>query len=839
MTGCAHRTSECEQEVGIGTVSRYRKPLFHWHTTCHMQVNPTSGSMIKNYLKIAFRSISRSTGYSVINIAGLAVGMGVTMLIGMWIYDEISFNTYHKNYKRIGEIYQHQSANPGEINTVMSGCGPLGAELKTNYKNDFKHIVRMWWESNHTLSIDDHKISQNGTFMDGEVLEMLSLQMVHGDWTALKDPASIVLSQSAAMALFGTVDAIDKMIRVDNAMDLKVTGVFEDIPNNSRFHSLQFISTWDFFVSSNDWMKEEENNWSNTLTTFVELQPNATFEGMSDKIKDIKFNKLAKEQALRENPRLFIQPMSRWHLYSEWQNGKEVRGRIQFVWLFATIGIFVLLLACINFMNLSTAQSEKRAREVGIRKSIGSARTQLIWQFLTESFLVVLFSWFVAIALVGFLLPWFNDLSGKKMSLPWQTPAFLIISILFIAITSLLSGSYPALFLSSFQPVKVLKGTFKAGKFASLPRRILVVVQFTVSIVLIIGTIIVWQQVQFAKDRPIGYTREGLIMVRKTSPELWRNAETLQQEILASGGAIGVAESAGPPTAVWFNNTGFTWKGKDPNMHDEFANLAVAHDYGKTMGWQFAQGRDFSRDRVTDSSALVLNEAAVKFMGLDNPIDEEITWQGKKYHVIGVIKDMIMTSPYEPVKQTVFRLIPFQGLWINIRLNPQMSPSESIAKISKVFQTLAPETPFEYKFVDEEYAMKFASEERIGKLATVFASLAIFISCMGLFGMASFVAEQRKKEIGIRKILGASVANLWRMLSLEFIALVGISCLIGIPIAWSYLSGWLRKYEYHTEISVWVFATTTAGALLITLLTVSFQTIKASIINPINSLRSE
>jgi ABC-type lipoprotein release transport system permease subunit len=795
--------------------------------------------MIKNYLKVAFRSITRSRGYSIINIAGLAVGMSVTMLIGMWIYDEVSFNTYHTNYERIGEIYQHQSLNTGEINTVLSGCGPLGAELRANYKNDFKHIVRMWWESNHTLTIDDHKVSQNGTFMDSEVLEMLSLRMIHGDWSALKDPASIVLSESAAKALFGTVDPMNKMIRLDNATDLKVTGVYEDIPNNSRFHSLHFVSTWDYFVANNNWMKDEENNWKNALVTFVELQPNATFEGMSDKIEDIKFNRLTKEEALRENPKLFIQPMSRWHLYSEWENGKEVRGRVQFVWLFATIGIFVLLLACINFMNLSTAQSEKRAREVGIRKSIGSARTQLIWQFLTESFLVVFLSWLVALALVGFVLPWFNELSGKKMSVPWQNPGFLLASLGFIIVTSLLSGSYPALFLSSFQPVKVLKGTFKAGRLASLPRRILVVVQFAVSIVLIIGTVIVWQQIQFAKNRPIGYTREGLIMVRKSSPEHWQNAETLRQELLATGATVGVAESAGPPTAVWFNNTGFTWKGKDPNMHDDFANLAVAHDYGATMGWKFSQGRDFSREHVTDSSGLVLNEAAVKFMGLKEPLDEEITWQGKKYHVIGVIKDMIMTSPYEPVKQTIFRLIPFQGLWINIRLNPQMSPSESIAKIGKVFQELAPATPFEFKFVDEEYALKFAAEERIGKLASVFASLAIFISCMGLFGMASFVAEQRKKEIGIRKILGASVVNLWKMLSLEFISLVGISCVIGIPIAWSYLSGWLNEYDYHTEISIWVFVVTSAGALVITLLTVSFQTIKASIINPINSLRSE
>lgn len=796
--------------------------------------------MIKNYLKIALRSITRSKGYSIINIAGLAVGMSVTMLIGMWVYDEVSYNKYHDHYDRIGEIYQHENGNEGVTNTIEGGSGPLAPELKANYKDDFRHVVRMWFESVHTLSIGDHKVSQNGTYMDGEVLDMLSLKMIHGDHSALsKVPASIVLSESAAAALFGEEDPMDKMIRIDNSTDVKVTGVYEDIPANSQFTSLHFISGWEHFVAENSWMKEEENNWQNLLVTFVELQPNTTFEGASEKIKDVKYNKLAKDLALKQNPQLFVQPMSRRHLYSQWENGKEAGGRIQFVWLFAIIGAFVLLLACINFMNLSTAQSERRAREVGIRKSIGSARTQLIWQFLTESFMVVLFSWFVALAIVGFLLPWFNDLAGKRMSVPWENVAFWVVSLVFILVTSLLSGSYPALFLSSFQPVKVLKGTFKAGRFASLPRRILVVLQFTVSIALIIGTTIVWQQIQYAKNRPIGYSREGLIAVRKTSPQHWRNAESLRNEIMASGGAAAVAESAGPATAVWFESTGFMWSGKDPNIHDDFANIPVAHDYGKTMGWEFVQGRDFSREYATDSAALVLNEAAVEFMGLENPVDEEITWQGKKYHVIGVIKDMVMMSPYEPVKQTVFRLIPYQGLWINIRLNPELNTSEALNKITGVFQKLMPEVPFEYKFIDEEYARKFAGEERIGRLATFFASLAIFISCLGLFGMASFVAEQRKKEIGIRKILGASVANLWRMLSMEFIILVSISCLIGIPIAWTYLSQWLQNFQYRTEISVWVFVAASGGALLITLLTVSFQTIKASIVNPINSLRSE
>ena len=523
--------------------------------------------MIRNYLKIAFRGITRSAGYSFINIAGLAVGMGVTMLIGMWVYDELSFNKYHKNYDRIGEIYQHQAAANGGINTVMAGCGPLGGELKASFGSDFKHVVRMWWQSNHTLAIGDHKVSQNGTFMDGEVLEMLSLEMQRGDWSALKDQASIVISSSAATALFGTEDPMGKMIRMDNELDMKVTGVYDDIPANSSFYALHFIGNWEYWVSVNFWMKEEEKSWTNTLVTLVELQPNSTFESVSSKIQDVKINHLPKEVALKENPKIFVQPMSRWRLYSEWENGKEVRGRIQFVWLFAVIGSFVLLLACINFMNLSTARSEKRAREVGIRKSIGSARTQLIWQFLTESFMVVVLSWFIALALVSLMLPWFNELAGKKMDLPWENVVFWVVSLAFILLTSLLSGSYPALFLSSFQPVKVLKGTFRAGRLASLPRKVLVVLQFTVSITLIIGTTVIWQQIQYAKDRPIGYSREGLIMVRKTAPEHWRNAETLRIELVAKGAAAHAAESAGPPTAVWFENSGFQLE-RQGSKHD-------------------------------------------------------------------------------------------------------------------------------------------------------------------------------------------------------------------------------------------------------------------------------
>ncbi len=774
-----------------------------------------------------------------INIVGLAVGISVTMLIGMWVYDELSYNTYHKNIDRIAQIYQHYTAN-GEVNTSQGVPQPLTAELTTVYKSDFKHVIRVWWELNHTLSIGDRKIIQNGTFMDEGALEMFSFNMLKGSWQSLKEPASIVLSESASKALFGHSDPMNQLLRIDNTMDVKVTGVYEDLPGNSRFSTLQFISTWEFWEASTyTWMKADEDNWSSDITTFVEIQPSTTFESASSKIKDVRLQKLAREQALAENPRLFLEPMDRWHLYSDWKDGKQTGGRIQFIWLFGIIGIFVLLLACINFMNLSTAQSEKRAKEVGIRKSIGSERTQLIYQFLAESMLITVFAFVIAIGIVTAAVPWFNDLAGKGMSVPWTNLYFWLAGLGFILVTGLLSGSYPAIYLSSFQPVKVLKGTFKAGRFASLPRKALVVLQFTVSVTLIIGTIIVWQQVQYAKNRPIGYTREGLIMVSKTSPELWGKFDAIKNELVKSGAIANMAESSSPVTEIWFNDTGINWEGKDPNQQSDFAALAVTHDFGETMDWEFIQGRDFSREFATDSSAVVLNETAVRFMGLEEPINAEITRNGKKLKVIGVIKDMIMTSPYEPVKQTIFWLDYKENTLMNIRMNPALSANEALARIENVFTSLFPAVPFDYIFTDDEYALKYAAEERIGKLASVFASLAILISCLGLFGMSSFVAEQRKKEIGIRKILGASVIKLWKMLSIEFIWLVVIACLLSTPLAWSFLNSWLQNYEYRTEISIWVFLFASIIALVTTLITISYQMIKAAIINPVNSLKSE
>jgi ABC-type antimicrobial peptide transport system permease subunit len=507
--------------------------------------------------------------------------------------------------------------------------------------------------------------------------------------------------------------------------------------------------------------------------------------------------------------------------------------------MFGIIGLFVLLLACINFMNLSTARSEKRGKEVGIRKSIGSLRTQLVSQFFCESLVVALLAFAVAIGLVYLALPAFNEVADKKLTLLWSSPTFWMIGIGFSLITGIVSGSYPALYLSSFQPVKVLKGTFRAGRLASIPRKVLVVMQFTVSVTLIIGTIVVFRQIEFAKDRPMGYERNGLINIYMSTEDIHKHFDAVRNELKTQGAIVEMTEAGSPTTQVWNTNGGFTWNGKDPALAVDFPNNGVTHEFGKTVGWIFKDGRDFSREFVSDSNAFVINEATAKFLGFENPVGEILNWNDKPYTIIGVIQDMIIESPYEPVRASLWHINKYDGGLMILKLNPEMSSHEAIEKIKTVFTKYNPASPFEYSFVDEEYARKFSDEERVGKLASFFAVLAIFISCLGIFGLASFVAEQRTKEIGVRKVMGASVVNLWGMLSKDFVMLVGISLLLAMPLAWYFMNNWLQKYQYRSEMAWWIFALAGVGALLITLLTVSYQSIKAAMANPVNSLRSE
>jgi putative ABC transport system permease protein len=805
--------------------------------------------MLRSYFKIAWRNLKNSKGYSALNIGGLAVGMAVAILIGLWIYDELSFNKYHKNYNQIAQVIWKSNFN-GQRNAGFSLPRPLEFELRNKYGRLFKNVVMSRWDEGHILSIGDKKISQTGRFMQEGAPELLTLQMIKGSRTGLKDMNSIMLAASTAKALFGDENPVNKIIQIDNQMNVKVTGVYKDLPYNSSFKNLKFLSTWDLLMANNKWMEEAKDQWGNSsFLMYVQLQPNTTFKSASETIKNAEQDKVD-EEIKKFNIEVSLTPMSRWHLYSEWKNGINVGGRIQYVWMFGIIGAFVLLLACINFMNLSTARSEKRAKEVGVRKAIGSMRRQLIKQFLTESLLIVVIAFMLAMLLVTLLLPGFNNIADKEMTMIWNSPFFWVISLIFIAFTSLVSGSYPAFYLSSFNPVKVLKGSFEVGRFASLPRKVLVVVQFTVSVALIIGTIIIYRQIQHAKNRPVGYSRDGLLYVQIKSQDLLQKYDVLSKELKDEGIVTEIARSSSPTTAVWSNNGGLEWRNKDPNKVEGFGTIWITHDYGKTVGWQFKDGRDYSPEfasdsvsRASDSSivhSMIVNEAAVRYMELKNPIGEIIKWDGYPFRIIGVIKDMVMESPFEPVRQTMY-LVNFDAAnaCIHIRINPKMSAGEAIAKMESIFKKLVPAVPFDYEFVDSEYATKFAAEERIGNLATFFAALAIFISCLGLFGLASFIAEKRTKEIGIRKVLGATIYNLWQMLSKEFVLLVMVACLIAVPLAYYFLNNWLQNYEYRTSISWWVFAVAIGGALMITLLTVSFQAIKAAVANPVKSLRTE
>lgn len=807
--------------------------------------------MLKNYFKIAWRNLRRNKVSSFINIGGLTVGMSVAMLIGLWVYDELSFNKYHQNHERIAQVMVRGN-DPKEGAFINNSVQyPLATELQTQYKDHFRHIVRASWVNEYILSAGEKKLSRTGQFMDEGAPEMLTFKMVEGNWSGLKDPHSVMLSASTAKALFGDDKALDQLVMINNKIPVKVTGVYEDLPQNTQFKDIKFFSPWSLFLLQNDWIqKRAVNDWNNHfLKVYAEIRPGSSFETVTASIKDIELQNIKNlenfQEQIARTPQLFLHTMKNWHLYP-FKNGITDDKPVRMVWLVAIIGMFVLVLACINFMNLSTARSEKRAKEVGIRKTIGSMRSQLVYQFFSESFLVVIVSFVLAYLLVNVSLSWFNNLAAKEMIMPWSDFYFWLISLAFIIVTGLLAGSYPALYLSSFKPVKVLKGTFRMGRFASIPRKSLVIVQFSVSVALIISTIVVYRQLEFAKNRPVGYSREGLIMLEMKSDDFYGKHDLFQIEFMKTGVVENLSESMGKVTEVASGNNGFEWRGRDPNKEESFGTLAVSHEHGRTVGWQFLAGRDFSRDYASDSSGVVINESAARYIGIKNPVGETITWkwrdnQPQPYKILGVIRDMVMESPYEPVEPTLFFVKALNGgvSWVNIRIKPGVAIHQAIPKIEAVFKKIVPSAPFDYKFVDQDYALKFAAEERISKLAGFFAILAVFISCLGLFGLASFVAEQRTKEIGVRKVLGASVFNLWRLLSKEFLLLVIVSLFLATPLAYYFMHNWLQDYQYRTELSWWIFAAAGAAALVITLLTVSFQAIKAAIANPIKSLRTE
>lgn len=786
--------------------------------------------MIKDSFKIAWRNLLKNKLYTAINIIGLSAGMAIALLIGFWIHDELSYNSYFSNHQKLGRLKSTTTFN-GITSTESGIAVPLADELRDQYGSDFKSMALISENTDHILAVGTRKIEASGLWAQPEFPEMFSLHMCAGNQFSLKDPSAILLTQSMAKSLFGDNNPINQIIRVDNTSEMKVTGVYEDLPKNTTFFDTKYLLSWN---NKTNWGLE--SGWTNHhFELYVQMSDRADFDKTTAKIHAIT-QPFVKEKF---NEEILLQPLDRMNLYNEFMDGQNTGGRIRFVWLFELIGVFVLLLACINFMNLSTARSEKRAREVGIRKTLGSSRGQLIRLFFVESFIVTFVAFLFAIVLVELAIPSFNALSDKQISIPWQSAIFWIFVLIFIVSTSLVAGSYPALYLSAFNPIRVLKRAVHAGRYASVPRLALVVVQFTVSIALILGTLIVFLQVQFAKNRPVGYRPEGLISVEMKTPEIQGHYDALRNELIRTGAVQNMAESSSPSTNVNNSMLGYSWEGKDPRSVAIIGTIGVTHNFGNTLGWTIKEGRDFSRNYATDSSALIVNESAIKLMGFKQPIGKTIHWHDQDHTIIGVVKDLIMESPYGAVSPTIFRLDYDWTNYITLRINPNLSVGQALPKIESVFKTFNPGSPFNFQFANDQYANKFAEEQRIGSLVTIFAILAIFISCLGIYGLATFMAEKRSKEIGIRKVLGASVFGLWTHLSKEFLALVVISFIIASPVAWYFLHQWLQHYAYRTQIPIWVFALTGTMAALITLFTISFQTIKAALANPVLSLRTE
>ncbi len=787
--------------------------------------------MLKSYLRTAFRNLQKNKVYSSINILGLAIGMAVAILIGLWIRDEISFNYYHKNHAKLGEIASIETFN-GITTTEEFSSVPIAAALRNNFSDAIKK-ASVTRELNATLLVGNKKINAYGFWAEEALPKMLSLNMKRGTDARFQDPSAILINESLAKTLYGDKDPIGKSVSFNREYEMKVAGVYEDLPFNTQFNEVQFLAAWN---NKNNSGNTHNDDWlDHHFQVFIQLQDQASFTGISSRIKN-----LTKAHITGGWEELMIHPMDRWHLYTNFSGeGKDSEGRIQFVRLFGIIGVFVLILACINFMNLSTARSEKRAKEVGIRKTLGSSRPQLIGQFLGESLILSFIALIMAVIAAWLSLPSFNLLAGKQLSMPYGQFLFWISLAGFALLTGLLAGSYPAFFLSGFKPIKVLKGNFRTGNMASIPRKIMVVVQFTVCMALIIGTIIVYRQIQFAKNRPVGYSLQGLILSEMKSETIRSHFEVLRNDLLKTGLVENVAESSSPSTEVRNAMMGYSWPGKDPNKLAIIGTLFVSYDFGKTINWQLLGGRDFSRDHITDSGAFILNEAAVKYTGLKNPVGQYIHWHDSDHPIVGVVKNMIMESPYKSADPVFFTLFNRKIVFVLIRLKKTVPASVALAGVEKIFNRYDPETPFDYTFTADAYNWKFSDEEHIGNISAVFCVLAIFISCLGLFGLSSFVAEQRTREIAVRKVLGASIYNLWNLLSAEFIILVLLSGFIAVPVAWFYLHQWLQKYEFRTNISGWIFFWVCAGTMFIALLTVSIQIIRAAFLNPVRQLRSE
>ncbi|RLD22065.1 MAG: ABC transporter permease [Bacteroidetes bacterium] len=788
--------------------------------------------MLRNYFLVTLRNLLKNRLYSFINIAGLAIGITCSILIILWVSDELSYDAAIPKGNHLQQVYVNAEFN-GKINTWRSVPLPTYEAMKTADANIARSCVT-GWGGTRLIAIEENRLMKESYYVSEEFLEMFEFPLKIGNSAdVLDDPSSIVITESLARALFGDADPMNQMIKVNDESLLKVTGILEDIPKNSSFQ-FDFLMTWKHRESTTPWVVRNTTNWGNySFQVFVELGDELKHSETQSNIKDM-LTENGEDDIKRE---LFLHPLLEWRLRSNFENGVVTGGLNDYVQLFTVIAIFILIIACINFMNLATARSERRAKEVGIRKSIGSKRIELVFQFLGESLLIAFIAFVTAILLTQLILPFYNNLVDKQLFIDYTSMEFWLFALAIIAFTGLVSGSYPAFYLSSFTPVKTLKGSITAGKSATTPRKVLVVMQFGFAIFLMVGTVIIFKQIELVKNRELGYQQEKLITVY-TTDELDKNYKVLKQEMLQSGSVEAVTRSNSAITSINSNNF-IGWPGKPEELRVIFTTIATEYDYAKTMGIKILQGRDFSEDFKSDTAAVVINQAGLDLMNLEDPIGTQLDLWGDKVTLIGVVDNVLMGSPYTEVKPMFMIMDPEWGGTITVRLAQNKEISESLPAVKALFEKHNPAYPFDYSFADQDFQKKFKTINMTSNLASLFAFLAILITGLGLFGLASYTAEQRTKEIGIRKVLGASVMSLIALMSKEFSRLVLVGFLISAPIAWWLLDKYLERYEIRTEISWWIFPLTGLIALIYAIIIVTYQARRAATANPVNSLRNE
>jgi len=807
-------------------VGFYVKYLFSWRNL-----------MLKNYLKITIRNIKRHKGYSFINISGLAIGMACCILILLWVKDELNFDRFHENADVIYRITDRYPDSSGGYSSTAVSPWPLAEALKT----DFPEIVesaRLRILTHRLISYKDKKFYENDfVAVDPSFLKMFSFPLVKGDiTTALTEPNTILITEETAARYFGAENSIGKVLTYNNNTDFKVTGVLKNVPHNShiRFDFLvPFESTLRDFGWTDSW-------WTDNYTTYVQLAENASFQHISDKVYDYK-----KKISSETRTKLILQPLTDIHLRSDYAIDLygSTENKSIYVYAFSLIALFVLLIACINFMNLSTARSEKRSKEVGLRKVVGATRHHIIAQFYGESLFMTVISFVAAVFLVYLLLPAFNNLSGKMLMLDsLKEPVFLLGLFGIMLVTGLVSGSYPALVQSSFKPVDSIKGTgltFSSKSGKSLFRRSLVVVQFTLSIMLIVGTLIVYRQTHYMLNKELGYEKESMIYFRKRA-NVRNQYDAFKSELLRDPNITGVTASSDIPTYTVHSTGAFSWEGKDPETRFSIHQFSVDHDYIKTFNMNIIDGRDFSREFPVDDStqSFIVNETAVQAMGLEDPVGTMFQLFKYRGQIVGVVEDFHYKSLQKEIEPLVLRIDPGWDSYVFVKFSSEQT-KEAIASVQRVYNAFNPDFPLEYTFLDEAVERLYNSEQKTKTIFNYFTLIALFISCLGLYGLVAHMAQQKTKEIGIRKVLGASTINIVTNLSKEFILLVCLANAIAWPLAYYFMNKWLKNFAYRTSMGLWIFILSALAALVIALFTVSYQSIKAATANPVDSLRYE